>query len=185
MVKVWSAKNKIYIFALLWVIVSFVVISYGFNIVEKANTNLISSIAVQKNELAQLKAERKNYQLTQQDLAFLGEQPIQPEAFFSKDITLVKEIEALESMASRYSVELVISGVSGTINTAPKYKAAKSDLYAIPYNLSIKGALQDSLNFIENLENLNFLTSVNGLSVSAASGNIVNVGLGAFFYLSK
>ena len=77
-----------------------------------------------------------------------------------------------------------LSGVSGTINTAPKAKTTTA-LVVIPYSISLSGSLQDVLNFIETLENLSFITNVGSVSIAAADSGSVSAGLTANFYLRK
>jgi Tfp pilus assembly protein PilO len=109
---------------------------------------------------------------------------VQPEDFFSRDITLVKELEVLEGLKQRFNVQTQIGGISGTVTSAGKAKTT-TPLAVIPYSISVTGPLSDVVDFIETLENLSFITNVNNVSVTAADSGKVNASMSADFYLRK
>ena len=126
-----------------------------------SNLRTLEGMDQQKKDLAALNAERQSYIQAKGDLDDLAKKSIQPEDFFSKDITLVNEIRTLEGWGNKLGVQMTLSGVSGTINSVPKAKT------------------------IEVLENLNFITNINNIGISAGDNNQVTLSLGANFYLKR
>lgn len=177
-----SAKNKIIILLLGWLFVSGLMIFYLFKILDNANQQTLSLMDHDRQSLAMLEAEDKNFKQAQSDLQKLAQEPMSPAGFFSRDITLVKEIETLENMQQKYGVKMTLSGVSGTVNTLPAAPTA-SPIVVTPYGISLTGTLTQVVNFIEALENAAFVTDISGLSLSTAGQNQVNATLSANFYL--
>ena len=138
----------------------------------------------QRKDLAMLKAERESYTRAQQDLVMLSQHSHQPEDFFSKDVTLVKEIETLEQWAERLNAQIQISGISGTISSVPKAKALTS-LAVIQYSINISGEFNQVLKYIEVLENLSFVTNISTINLSNAEHGNVSAGISASLYIKK
>ena len=179
-----SAKPKIYLALAIWLIVCFVVFSYVFKFLERANKQTKSKIDQQNKELTVLEAEKESFDKAKEDLSNLSQKDLQPEDFFSKDITLVNEIKTLETLAQNLGVELNLSGISGTTKTAPKAKT-QGDIVIIPYSISLNGQFSKTVDYIESLENLPFITRLTALSINAAASGNVNANLTANFYLRK
>lgn len=179
-----KAKNKIFLALALWAGLSATMFFYFFNILDQANQNTLNSMAQQKIDLANLKAERESYRQAKQDLDYLAKKTYQPTDFFSKDISLVAEIKTLEDLGQQMNVTLQLSGVSGTAATAAKAKTATS-LAVIPYSIYLTGQLQQVVKFIEAVENLSFVTKTDSLAINAAENGNVSAVLVASFYIKK
>lgn len=180
----FSVKNKIVLIIVAWLMLSCVMFFYLFSILDASNNNSLLAMDQQNKELAVLNAERDSYNNAKADLDKISKEQISPDSFFSKDVALVNEIKTLESWAQKLNVQMQLSGVSGTINTLPKAKTATS-IGTVPYSVNLVGSFTDIVNFIEVLENLNFITNINTLSISALDKGQVSLNLSAFFYLRK
>ncbi len=180
----FSAKNKIVVLLIVWFGLSAISFGYFFKILDRANKLTLLSVDKQKKELAQLKAEQQSESQAQWDLDTLAKENIQPEDFFSRDITLVNELKVLEALGQRLGVKMQIGGVSGTIHTVSKAKTI-TPLGVIPYSINVNGSLPRVVDFIETLENLRFITNVSNISISSADQSTVNVNMTANFYLKK
>jgi hypothetical protein len=182
--KNFSAKNKIIFLALGWLILSFAMFIFFFKIMDHRNQQTLDSMAEERKALVVLQAESDSYKKAQADLDQLSGMAIQPDNFFSSDINLVNEIKTLEALSQKYNVQMQLSGVSGTINSAPKANTV-TPIVVVPYSISLNGDLSSAVNFIENLENLSFITNVSSLAINAADKGLVHVSLAANFYLKK
>jgi Tfp pilus assembly protein PilO len=180
----FGAKNKIMLVLALWVAASFAMVGYFFGILSDANQQTLGEITAQRQEMAQLSAERDSYQLAKQDLTQLQAKALQPEDFFSKDVTLVNEIKTLENLGQKLNVDFNLSGLSGTMVSAPKAKT-QSEIFAVPYSINLLGDFSDIVAFIETMENLDFITTLSTLSISSTVDNKVVANLTANFYLRQ
>jgi len=179
-----NAKNKIILATIAWLIASGAMLFHFFGILDSANQVTVLSIETKKKELQTLQAQNQSYLHAKADLKLLADQRLQPEDFFSRDITLVNELKILEALKQRFGLETQISGISGTISNAAKAKTTTA-LVTIPYAINVTGSLGDVVNFIETLENLSFITNVTNITISAAENNKVTAGMSATFYLRK
>lgn len=179
-----SAKNKIIILSLFWVVLCAVVFGYLFGILDQANQKTVNSMAQQKKDLALLKAESESYKRARQDLQTLSEKSYQPENFFNRDITFVNEIRSLEDWASRLGVDVQISGISGTVAGAPKAKTT-TPIAVFPVGISISGSLEQVVKYIQVLENLSFVSNINAVNLGNGSAGKIGANLSANFYISK
>lgn len=181
-----NTKTKIYLILTVWLVFSVAMFLYGFQIMDKSNRQALAKISQDKVQMLQLKAQEDSYRLAQQDLDQMAKEQYQPQDFFSSDITLVKEIEALENLGKNLGVELTLGGITGTINTVPKAKTKSGELYYVPYSISVSGSFEKVTDFIETLENLDFITTLNSLSLtSSGSGDSVSASMSADFYIRK
>jgi Tfp pilus assembly protein PilO len=131
-----------------------------------------------------LEAEKQSFDFAQKDLEQLSRMPLQPENFFSQDVTLVSELETLEKLGSQLNVRVELSGISGTVKNAAKAKTA-SDIVTIPYNISVRGSYPQIVNFLEYFENLPFVTTLTSLAIrSTGEGEVIMSG-NALFYLKR
>jgi hypothetical protein len=178
-----AAKNKIIIALIIWLAASAFVFAYLFKMFDQANQDIIGKIAEQKKQLFALQAQQESFKLAQQDLKNLANKPVQPDNFFSQDVTLVKEIMTLENLGEKLNVNFSLNGLSGTIKNAPKVTSL-SGLVSVPYGISLNGSFPRVVDFIETMENLNFITHLTSLNMSA-SGDNVSANLTAIFYLRK
>ena len=180
-----SAKNKIIILLIAWLLLSGLMLFYLFKILDDQNQQSLAAMDHDRQSLALLVAEDQSFKQAQSDLQKLSGDPFQPADFFSRDITLVKEFVALENMQQKYGVQMTLSGVSGTINTLPSAPTA-SPIVVASYGISLSGSLIQVTNFIEALENAAFVTDISGLSIGVGSPpGMVNANLSANFYLLK
>lgn len=177
-------KTKIYLTLVVWIAVSAAMYFYGFGILQGSNRDALAAISQEKDTLLNLQAEQQSYRLAQKDLDDLAKKDVQPEDFFSEDVTLVKEISTLENLGKASQVKLDMNGISGTIDVLPKAKT-QSDLYTIPYTMSITGELNNVIDFVEALYNQSFITSINSFSMGAATKEAVSVNLTATLYVRK
>lgn len=179
-----SAKNKIVVIGIFWAGVCVLMVSYLFKFLQQSNEQVLAQIKDQQKELLVLQAEKESYDLAQKDLAELGKRTVQPEDFFSQDVTLVNEIKTLEELGNRLNVNLNLSGLSGVVKNAPK-APTKGQIFAVPYSISLSGSFNNVIKFLETLEHLDFITLITGLNVSATSGGNVSASLTANFYLRQ
>ena len=179
-----STGTKIYISLSLWLAICATMFFSGFKILDRGNHAALVQISKQKNQMLSLQAEAESYRLAQQDLRDVTQKKYQTSEFFSQDVTLVKEIEILESLGKTRGVNLSLGGISGTINTVPKAQT-KGQLFLVPYSVSVNGPLNNVVDFIETLENLDFITTLNSLNITSAGDGNINASMGAKFYIRK
>ncbi|MEK7618486.1 MAG: hypothetical protein AAB410_05070 [Patescibacteria group bacterium] len=179
-----SPKNKIYFAIFVWAVLCFACFGFIFKKLNASNIASLDRIAVLKKERSELEAEKASFLQGKNDLEKLSLQAIQPESFFSRDITLVNEIRRLEQISRDLNLIMNLSGVSGTLKSA-KRAATKAEIYQIPFTISAQGSQANIVSFMEYLENLEFLTSVGTVSISSASEGKINTTFTASFYLKK
>jgi Tfp pilus assembly protein PilO len=184
MPKKLSAKNKIAIVVISWLVLCGVMFLYLFPIMDGKNQAELDSMAQDRKSLVLLQAQDQSYKQAQSDLQELASKTYQPEDFFTKDISLVNEVKTLEDLAAKYNLKMILTGVNGTIAALPKADTA-SNLAQIPYGITLSGDFYQAVNFIETMENLSFVTNITSLSINAADKSSIVVSLGANFYLSK
>ena len=179
-----STKNKIYMAVFFWLVASGVMFGYLFDKFGSSNQTLIEEMSSLKKQEAMLQAEKQSFIEAQNDLSQIENAKLKPEQFFSQDITLVNEIRRLESIARDIGVEMELTGISGTLKNATK-AGTKSEIYQIPYVISLKGPLSKAVAFMEYLENLEFITKTGQVNFSAAGKGEVNVTFNSFLYIKK
>lgn len=157
---------------------------YFFGLQDKMSIKTLDEIWKQSKELKLLEAEQDSYLQAKKDLEELSKKPMQPEDFFSQDITLVKEIQVLETLGDKYNVDLSFSGISGVVSSAPRAKT-QSDIVYVPYSVGLQGSFKNVVNAIEALENLDFVTTLNSMSASSGNGDTINVSLTSNFYVRR
>lgn len=179
-----SAKNKIILLLIAWLILSAVMFMYLFKILDGQNQATLDSMAQERKDLAALQAQDASYKQAQADLQELAGKPLQPENFFSSDIALVDEIQTLENLAAKYNLKMQLSGVAGTIGTLPN-AGTITPIGIVPYGINLNGDFFQVVNFIESMEHLSFITNPTNISIGATEGGNVTVNLAANFYLRK
>jgi len=180
----FSAKNKIYVLIAGWVVVIALLFLYGFPILDISNEALVNKHAEQQRTLATLQAEVESFKQAQSELDKVLKQKYSPEDLFSQDVSLVQELRTLEELGQRYNINMTIGGLSGTLRSAQKAKTL-SEVFMIPYSLSVTGSYENTIAFLEHIEHLRFITTVNSVSMGAISENEVSMNLSAVFYLRK
>ncbi len=178
------AKRKIYIALVLWLTLCASMPLYFFKILENSNSGILEKIASEKKDLAFYKVEAESFQLAQKDLDAMKGQARQPENLFSGDITFVNEIKVMENLGQRLNINLALSGISGTVKKATKANTA-GDIVVIPYGIAVTGPFPKVVDFVEILENLDFITTISSVSISSAAGGEVNANFFANFYLKR
>lgn len=179
-----TAQNKIYVIFAVWLAVVFFMFGRGFKFFDSSNGQIGKNIQEQIQEETILRNEKESFDSAKKDLSELEKKEIQPEEFFSKDITLVNEIQFLENLGRQYGVKLYLSGLSGTVKTASPAKT-QSNIVVVPYSINVSGSFPNVLAFIKHMETLPFLTQLTGFSLNAASGGDIVVNMSANFYLER
>jgi len=180
-----SVKSKIYLAIFIWLVFCFVAFGFLFKKLNASSAAALDEITLLKRQKALLEAEKASYIQAKNDLEKLSDEKIQPENFFSRDITLVNEIRRLEGIAGELKIDMSLAGVAGTLKSLRPAVGIKSGIYQIPFIIHTKGSLAATVSFMEYLENLEFLTSVNTAAISSGGANGVNSTLTAAFYLKK
>lgn len=177
-------KVKIYGLFVIWLVLCVGVFAYGFNILNASNQVAMDNIAKDQKDIQALQQQEQSFQEAQREVKQMQDAQPQPSEFFSQDITLVKELETLESLGKNLNVKLVISGVSGTIATVPK-APTQSALFVVSSSLSVTGGLDQVVNFLQATEHLGFIMSVNSFTFTALGGQQVNASMNIAFYIRK
>jgi hypothetical protein len=180
-----SNTAKISLTLAVWAILTAVMFAYGFKIVENTNAEAQTKLSALNSELAVLEAERDSFNIAKKDLDNLSKKELQPEDFFSKDVTLVNEIRFFEDLAERVGIKMTLSGPSGTSKSAPKAKSLSGDIVTVSLNIGISGPFAKVIEFAEAMENLPFATQTSGLTLGTLSGNEVSATFVGNFYFRK
>jgi hypothetical protein len=106
-----TKKQKFAISIAVWLITTLGMFFYCLPVQHKGNLAIIETVKTLSVKEQGLLAEKNSYLQAKQALEDLAKLEIQPENFFSKNITLVKEIKKLESIASELGVEFALSGL--------------------------------------------------------------------------
>lgn len=176
---------KISLALAVWAVLTAGMFTYGFKIVESTNAEAQTKLGGLNSELAVLQAERDSFNNAKKDLDALSKKDLQPENFFSKDVTLVNEIRFFESLAERVGIKMILSGPSGTAKSAPKAKSLSGDIVNVSLNINITGSFVKIIEFAEAMENLPFATQTSGLTLGTLSGNEVSATFVGNFYFRK
>ena len=177
-----STRNKLFALIALWVILTAAMFMYFFKILDNSNQLVISSIADQEKTLTQLSSERDTYVQGQKDLDEMAKNVEQPENFFTTDVTLVRELQTLEQWANRLNVRLELSGLSGTVKGATLV-GNDGNVVTVPYSMTITGPFTKVVDYLQVLENLDFITTVTSLNMASGAGDEVTANIGALFYI--
>lgn len=180
-----SAKNKIILLSIAWLVVAVIMNLFLFKIMNKKNQAALDDMATDRQNLVLLEKESESFKKAQNDLEKMAEQKIQPADFFSKDITLVNEIKVLEDLNNLFGTEVNFSGVSGVVNPGLAGAGTASGLVFVPYSVSLSGSLAGVIKQIETIENLKFITKINGLNLSSTAEGKVNATLSSGFYVKN
>jgi len=179
-----STKNKIYFAIFIWLLISFLMFGWVFKRMNASNKSLLDTLMTLKIDEAKLQAEKASFIAAQKDLERLSLQKIQPETFFSQDVTLVNELRRLESIAADLGITMNLGGISGTLKTAAKAKT-KSQIFQIPYSIGLVGPLAKVVSFMEYLENLEYINTVSMVNISGSDQENISANFTAAFYLKK
>ncbi len=179
-----TAKQKIIILGFGWLVLCLSMYSYFFKILDKKNQALAFAIVEENRKLLVLEAEKQSFNQAQADLGLLSKQSISPDSFFSKDISLVREIQELEIQAENAGVTLSINNLSGTVKNASKAKAL-GDIVYVSATLGVKGGLPEVISYMEYIEQARFVANIPSISFTAADQGRVSAALETQFYLKR
>lgn len=177
----FNSQTKIYLLLTVWLVLVLFSVFYGFGLVNSVNQIKLNDIQAKKKEQLELEAEQKSYLSGKADLELLAKKTIQPEDFFSKDTSLVREIRELEAAAKRHSLELNFS-IAGTSKVLTKAKT-KGELLIAPYSLGLTGNYSGLLGFLKEVEDLNYITYINNINLQTSGANKASLSAGANFFL--
>ena len=178
-----SFKYKILSLGGVWLVMLLILFGWLFSWLQGFNTDHAIDVLAKRKEYAELQAEQKSYIQGKADLDNLAKKDIQPSSFFSKDTSLVGEIQTLEKLASDSGLKIVL-GIAGTSKVAEKANS-KSDLLIIPYTLQLTGSYDGAFAFVSGLENLPFITHVKHLQITTTGKDTVSLTMGSVFYIQK
>lgn len=179
-----TSKIKIIALVSLFVLFAAVMYFFGYGIMANRNQVLTDTIAKRNVDLEVLQREQKSFEQGKKDLAVLEKSTYPPDELFSSDTKVVKEIQLMESSAQRFGVELNIT-VTGSTKDADKVQGVGSELYAIPYTLTLNGSFENILMFMQAAERMPFVTHVNNLSVTVSAGDKSRATIASEFYIKK
>ncbi len=179
----WSYKRKIQALIALWIVVTAALFGYFFNILDSSNAALLAEISSKEDQYQQLLAEQESFRQAKQDLEALAKKSVQPDNFFSRDTSLVFEIQTLEALSKQLHLDMTL-GVSGSASSAVKV-VDTSNVYQVPLSLGVAGDFNTVLRFIDTLEHLPFLVPIGAVSINAAGPGKVNASFSASFYIKK
>jgi hypothetical protein len=176
-------RSKTYIIALLFFVVAFVMFFFVFDKLQVRNTKLSADVAAQRKTLEQLLQEQHSFEQGKKDIENLKTKKIQPSDLFSRDTRVVKEIKALENLSKIYTLEMNLQ-IAGTAKNAQKVKSF-SQILSIPYTVTVTGPFDQVLAFLDCTENLNFVTPVKSIVISAQKSGGVKTLISSDFYIKQ
>lgn len=177
-------RFKIVILLVVFSLFTFGMFAMGYDIFAGRNQSLADSAAQRRLEYDVLVREQKIFEQGKKDLAELESKPYPPEELFSKDTKVVKEIKLLEDTAARYGVSLTLS-VSGTAKTAPKVGGVTGDLVLVPYTVTLEGAFENLMKYVQESEHLPFVTYTKVMTINALPNGNSRMVLNSDFYIKK
>lgn len=184
MMKGMTSKLKIIILAVVFVLFAAGMYIFGYGVMANRNQLLADSIAKSNVELEVLQREQKSFEQGKKDLAILEKSQYPPDDLFSRDTKVVKEIQQLEAAAQKYGLELKID-VSGSVKAALPAKGTVSELFAIPYTITLDGSAESMLLFMQALERMPFVTHANTFSISVTNTEAATGKITSEFYIRK
>lgn len=179
-----ASQTKIIILAIGFVLFAAGMYLFGYGIMAGRNQVLTDAIAEQNVQLEVLQREQKSFEQGKKDLAILEKSTYPPDELFSQDTKVVKEIQQIETAAQRYGVELSLS-VSGSAKAAKKVEGTASELYVVPYTITLNGSIDNILQLIQAIERMPFVTHVNTLSIMASPEDQTKTVIASEFYIKK
>jgi len=175
---------KIYTAAVTFIITAGVLFGYVFPWFHNMNEGIAVRYAQKAAEHKALEAEQRSYEAGQADLHNLEKQPTKPSDLFSKDTRLVKEIQTLESLSSQNNLDMTLQ-ISGTVTEAKRAPQSLSNIFLIPYTMTVVGDYGGIMKFMEEVEHTPFVTHINAVSFLAVTGSEVRATLNGGFFIKK
>lgn len=179
-----SSKYKIIILLVVFLAFAVGMFTSGYDILATRNQALADGASKQRMEYEVLQREQRSAEQAKKDLTELESKPFPPQELFSKDTKVVKEIKILEDNAAKYGVTMTLT-ISGTTKTAAKVPAVSSELFTIPYIITLEGPFENLINFVQATEHLPFVTYTKMVNISAQPENKVRLVMNSDFYLRK
>lgn len=179
-----TARVKLFIVIFSFAAFAALMFAYGYAIIENRNQGRLDLVNQKNLELEVLRKEQTNFEQGKKDIEALASKAFPPQELFSKDTKVVKEIRDLEEFAARYSLEMNLA-VSGTSKTAVKVPGVTSDLLLVPYVVTVTGAFNNIMQYIEAVEHSTFITQTKAIDITAIAGGLSRAELSSEFYLRK
>lgn len=177
-------KTKIILVVVGFIFFAAFMFFFGYGIIGNRNKDAADSIGKRKVELEVLQREQKSFEQGKIDLAELAKSAYPPDELFSRDTKVVKEVQQLEEIAQKYNLDMTLA-VTGTADLADKVTGTTSDLYAVPYNITLVGSFSNALMFIQAAERLPFITHGKNISVTVGSEDKSHTVITSEFYIKK
>lgn len=178
-----SKKKRIYVGLGVLVIATFIIFWFIFPAIESGNLSAANKVLSKSKQYQELLQQQASYEAGKSDLETLTKKPYQPSDFFSKDTSVVKEIETLENLAKdeKLKLDLQVTGTKSTGQKAP----TTGDIVQVPYTLSLTGSLAGIEAFLERFENLKFITHAQSVEFASVTDGEVKANLSAIFFVQK
>lgn len=176
-------KSKIYIVVFSFFLVSAIMFLFVFGKLHDRNIRLSTDVSSKRQTLEQLAQEQRSFEQGKKDVEALKTKAVQPGELFSRDTRVVKEIKTLEDLSKINELDMTLL-ISGTAKNAQKVKSS-AQILSLPYSVTVTGAFDKTLAFLDSIENLNFITPVKTLTISAQKGGVVKSTISADFYIQK
>lgn len=177
-------KTKIIVLIVVFILFTAGMFFFGYGIMANKNQVIADTIAQRNVELEVLLREQKSFEQGKIDLAILEKSQYPPDELFSSDTKVVKEIQQLESAAQRYGLDIQIS-VSGSVSLAKPVTGVSSELFAIPYTITLTGSSDNVLLFVQAIERMPFITHTNDLSITVNEEDQTTAVIFSEFYIKK
>lgn len=179
-----TTKIKIFVIALIWIGFCISMPLHFFSIFENSGKLIQEQINSAKKETKSLQTELDSFEKAKRDLEDLDKQVHQPENFFRGEINVVEQLRILESLGPNLGLTVTTSGLSGTLASATKAETL-TNLAKIPYNFTVTGPYERALDFLDIIENLNFIIHTNAVSINPLEAGNVNLTMSAVMFLKK
>lgn len=179
-----NSKTKTILLLAGFVVFAALMFFFGYDFMAGRNQLTADAVAAKRVELEVLDREQKSFEQGKKDLAILEASEYPPEELFSSDTKVVKEIQLLEEAAARYSLELNIA-VTGNAKSAVKVPGTGSELYAIPYTITLEGIFANVLLFMQNQERMPFIAHAKDVSVTVSTEDKTRTVITSEFYIKK
>lgn len=179
-----GAKYKIAIMGVVFLLFAVVMFMFGYKIFATRNQGLADSTSQRRLEYEVLQREQKSSEQGKKDLAELENKTYPPTDLFSQDTNVVKEIKTLEDAATKNNIALSLQ-ISGTAKTATKVAGVSSELYTVPYIVTMEGTFTDLMNYVQTTEHMPFVSYTKVMNINAIDDGKVRMVMNSDFYIRK
>lgn len=177
-------QYKIYIAIGIFLIISGFLSGYFFKLIDRSSNVIAESIQKKSVELKGLEAEQRSYEAGKKDLEKLKSLTMRPEDLFSRDTRLVKEIQTFELLANQNNLQVTLS-ISGSAADAQKLAKSTSNIFVIPYTMSVVGKYSEVIKFLDEMEHVPFVTHITNLQINTVTENNIRATLAGNFFIKK